>query len=562
MPEPITFPGGVPSEPPSGPAREEREEGGQLSALRGLLVLYAVLLRQKDPRRILHLIATAAPALASCRTQGVVFDGQWSDLLISDESQIVLDKLISKLQTPSQGGVLPLSTAMWGYAYPLLSGVEASGFLVVRAEVIPTQHEQFLLRALAQQGGVAVANAILHARERDHAAQLQEAILALERNVAIQQRLIRVAAAREGQEGIAQAVHDLSGCPTAIEDRYGHLRAWAGGDRPDPYPRQSPERRSALLRQALAAEGPVRDGDRLVSVASTGADIMAVLVLFDQEHRAGEPEQVLLGYASMVLAMEVAHLRSQAVTDLQLRGELVLELLAGDDEISAQNRALALGYDLERPHWVVLVESRHERNSLLDAVRRVARDAAVGSLLAARLGGVVLLADAEPDWNHFYSTLSAELHVTRCRVGVGGRCDSYSDFSRSLREAAQALRLQGAIDDQRGLTVFGDLGIYQLFCDLPDVGSLERLVQRWLGALLECDARSGSQLVATLSAYLESGGNYQAAAQTLSVHRSTVKYRLGRIRDVSGLNLSDADTHFHLQLATRALRARNALQAQ
>ena len=406
------------------------------------------------------------------------------------------------------------------------------------------------------------ANAILHARERDQGAQLRQAILTLERDTAIQQRLLRVAAAREGQEGIAEAVHDLSGFPTAIEDRHGHLRAWAGGHRPDPYPRQSPERQSALFHEALVAGGAVRDGDRLLSVASLGADIMGVVVLFDEEHRAGEAEQVLLGYASMVLAMEVAHLRSQAVTDLQLRGELVLELLAGDDEISAQNRAQALGYDLERPHWVVLVENRQESGSLLDAVRRVARDAAVGSLLASLRGGVVLLADVEPDWNQFYSTLSAEPHVTRCRVGVGSRCDSYGDFSRSLREAAQALRVQGAIDDQRGLTVFGDLGIYQLFCALPDLGSLEQLVQRWLGALLECDARSGSQLVATLSAYLESGRQCRAAAQALSVHRSTVKYRLGRTRDVSGLNLSDADTHFHLQLATRAWRVRNALQAE
>ena len=306
----------------------------------------------------------------------------------------------------------------------------------------------------------------------------------------------------------------------------------------------------------------MRDGDRLISVVGTGADIWGVLVLLDPEHRAGEPERVLLTYASVVLAMEIAYLRTQEATALQLRGELVLELLAGDDEISAQNRAHALGYDLERPHWVVIVESCQETESLLGAVRRVARDAAVGSLLAARPGGVVLLADDEPDWHNFHSSLSAELPVTGCRVGVGGRCDSYRDFARSLREAAQALRLQGAINDERGMTVFGDLGIYQLFYDLPDRRSLDRLVQRWLGALLECDASSGSHLVATLSAYLESAGNYQAAAQTLFVHRSTVKYRLGRIRDVSGLDLSDADTHFHLQLATRAWRVRNAMQAQ
>ena len=134
----------------SRPAGRPEKRGGELSALRGLLILSALLLRQGDPRRILHLVATAAPALASCRTQGVVFDDRWSDLVTSDgESQVFLDELISNLPTPSQGGVLSLSVAAWGFAYPLLSGVEASGFLVVSAEVIPTPHEQFLLRALA-----------------------------------------------------------------------------------------------------------------------------------------------------------------------------------------------------------------------------------------------------------------------------------------------------------------------------------------------------------------------------------------------------------------------------
>ena len=471
----------VSSEPPIGAVREDRGERERPSALQGLLILATLLLRQDDPGRILHTVASAAPAMAPCRTEGVIFDGQWSDLRTSDgESEVFLDTLLGNLETPSEGGMLPLSGAIWGFAYPLLSSVRPLGFLVVSAEVIPTQHEQFLLRALAQQGGVAVANAILHARERDRVARLRQTILALERDAAIQERLIRVAASREGQDGIAQAVHDLSGCPTAIEDRHGHLRAWAGGDRPDPYPSQSLERRRALLHEALAAGGQVRDGDRIFAVASTGADIWGVLVLFDPEHRAGDLERVLLGYASVVLAMETAYLRTQEATDLQLRGELVLELLAGNDEISAKNRARALGYDLERPHWVVIVESRQESESLLGAVRRVARDAAVGSLLAARPGGVILLADDEPDWHDFHSTLSAELHPTGCRVGVGGRCDRYGDFSRSLREAAQALRLQGAINDQRGLTVFGDLGIYQLFCDLSDRGSLDQLVRRWL----------------------------------------------------------------------------------
>jgi hypothetical protein len=45
----------------------------------------------------------------------------------------------------------------------------------------------------------------------------------------------------------------------------------------------------------------------------------------------------------------------------------------------------------------------------------------------------------------------------------------------------------------------------------------------------------------------------------LSTHRNTVKYRLQRIRDISGLDIADPDTRFNLQLATRAGQTLNAL---
>ena len=51
-----------------------------------------------------------------------------------------------------------------------------------------------------------------------------------------------------------------------------------------------------------------------------------------------------------------------------------------------------------------------------------------------------------------------------------------------------------------------------------------------------------------------------ASANALSVHRSTLKYRLNRIRQVSGYDLSLPDNQFNLQLATRAWRTLQALR--
>ncbi|GHE81992.1 hypothetical protein GCM10014715_42070 [Streptomyces spiralis] len=48
-------------------------------------------------------------------------------------------------------------------------------------------------------------------------------------------------------------------------------------------------------------------------------------------------------------------------------------------------------------------------------------------------------------------------------------------------------------------------------------------------------------MVETLSRYFDCGGNYDETADSLAVHRSTLRYRLQRIRDISGHDLAAAD---------------------
>jgi DNA-binding PucR family transcriptional regulator len=78
--------------------------------------------------------------------------------------------------------------------------------------------------------------------------------------------------------------------------------------------------------------------------------------------------------------------------------------------------------------------------------------------------------------------------------------------------------------------------------------------------LLDHDGRRHTSLVTTLGRYLECGRSYDATARALSVHWSMLKYRLQRIREVTGRDLSDPDTCFNLQLATRAWQTLSALR--
>ncbi len=107
---------------------------------------------------------------------------------------------------------------------------------------------------------------------------------------------------------------------------------------------------------------------------------------------------------------------------------------------------------------------------------------------------------------------------------------------------------------------FDDLGVYRLLVGTEDLGEVERFIERWIGTLLEYDEKRNAELVRTLMHYLQHGGNYVATAGSLIVHRNTLKYRLQRIRQISGLDLSDPEVFFNLQLATRAWQTLSALR--
>jgi sugar diacid utilization regulator len=534
----------------------------QLSALRSLLVLSMLLTRQDDEAGILRLVANAVESFGHCVTERILLDGRWTEVRRPLHELSGPD--LTGTVLPQEGAPAGLHDVPWAWAYSLSSPRGPAGFLVVGADQEPAETERFLLQVLAQQAGVALANARVHARERDQAEQLRASNLALRRTMEIHDRLTQVALTGEGQEGIAQAVYGLTGYPAAIEDRFGNLRAWAGPGRPDPYPKDPPEHRDSLLRRAKKAAAPVRDGERLVSVAMLSGNPLGVLVLHDPDETAVGAERVAIEHATTVLSMELARLQTVAEAETRLRSNLVIELIEGTDGLQALNRAQALGYDLGRPHRVVVVEggrSDADLDALFRAVRRGARETRLGSLLAARLRDVVVLADAtQAPWARFWAVVAGELRGTDCRIGVGGRRAAMEEFPHSYQEAQLALRIQKAVGGREHLTLFDDLGVYQVLAAANESASLERFVHQWLGALMDYDATHGSQLVMTLSEYLDRGGNYDATARALSVHRSTLKYRLRRIRDVSGHDLGIPDTQFNLQLASRAWRTAQALR--
>jgi len=543
----------------------------RLSELRALLVISLLMAESVDEEQILELAASSAPGLGPWRIEGYGFtDGRWRPGSSSAPASASLLRQLTALGSGS--GSVELPGDVWAWAYPLRSISGLLGHLVASADREPSAEVRFVIQVLAQQTGVAVSNARLHASERAIAAELAgtnealaETVASLRRSMDIHDRLTQVAVSGEGQHGIAKALHELTGMSVVIEDRYGNLSAWAGPGQPDPYPQESFAKREHLLRRLLRDRQPVRDGERLVLMASPRPDVIGVLALVDPGRQADSADLVALEHGATVLSMELARLRGIADTELRLRRDLVHDLLTGSDDEGAQARAEALDYDLRRPHRVVVVEGKgrsRTQDALLSAVRRALRQTRLPGLFGMISGDVAVITAGQVSWDELRRLIVSDLGGGHCRIGVVGICARPSELPRSLREARLALRLQQALLPSGSVCEYPKLGIFRMLAAIPDLTEVNAFVREWLGSLLDYDARRGAELVHTLTQYLEHGGNYDATAAGLSVHRSTLKYRLQRIRELSGLDLNDPDVHFNLQLATRAWGTLQALRAE
>jgi sugar diacid utilization regulator len=544
-----------------------------------VLTLSMLMTTAADEREILRLATSAMPSLAHCRLEGVHIDEAWRVGAAGKAAGgVPLGPQLAALE--GREGTVDIPGRPWAWAFPLASPAELIGHVVVSADDAPPEPQRFLLAMLVQLAGVAVANARLHERERALTNQLQVTNRSLERSTAaaeqarsdaqrsldIHRLLTAVATAAEGPAGIAHAVHQLTSLPVAVEDRHGSLLAWAGPGEPVPYARSPAGSRQRLLRRAVAAGRPVRHRGRLWSAARSGGEVFGLVALVDASCTARPLDEVVLEHAATVLTLELARLRVVAEAELRVRRDLVEQLLSGERPDDATARAHSFGYDLSQPHRVamfVTARDSYGKDALLHAVRRGARDAGAGSLVVSRPNGVVLLCAGTHDWDRLRVAVEAELGTPgQCRMGLGGVCLHPSDYERSFREARLALRLQEESSGPPSVTSFEDLGVYRLFSQVGDLSTVEAFARRWLGLLVDHDVARRGELVRTLSAYVECGGSYEATAAALNVHRSTLRYRLGRIKDLSGLDLNDPDTRFNVQLATRAWSTVGAVRRQ
>ncbi len=340
----------------------------------------------------------------------------------------------------------------------------------------------------------------------------------------------------------------------AVTDAWGATLAVAA--------RSPADERSLLARGENVDVYPLRVADTPVGT----------LLLNARDGEAGTMRRLLV----TLIASEVERVHAPERLAESAAGELLRALLrrelADRDEIL--ERAGPLADALQEGTCLIVVRAHPQaptgegwRGQLRTLAERGARQVA-GAAVAA-LGDRPGIVGAEllvlvPTADEQSAARAADTVLTELSSGSAGITFAvgYSriaadpgDLPRAAGEALLAANVaQGGKADAP--LAFDSTGAYRLLLSamLENPGELERFYAETVEPLVTYDQQYETELVKTLETFLDADGNVAGTAQRLFTHRHTVYYRLERVRELSGLDVSSSDGREKLSLGLKSMR--------
>jgi GAF domain-containing protein len=245
----------------------------------------------------------------------------------------------------------------------------------------------------------------------------------------------------------------------------------------------------------------------------------------------------------------------EELTEKNLIKDFFEELAGGHRRGDLEGRAARLGCDLAKPHLVLVAEPAH------DPLERGLRLTAPGSLFDRREDSLralvkIPLAGVEPLLERL-RRIHADLEQP-VSIGVSTVCAGEATFTDGFAEAREALLGTMVVRGEPAVLSYEELGAYKYLLRVAVDGRIRDATVDAVALLAEYDAQRGAQLVSTLEEFLRRHGSISATSEALYVHPNTLRQRLRRIAELSGLDLR-RDDWLMIEIAVKMVKLQQAL---
>ena len=288
-----------------------------------------------------------------------------------------------------------------------------------------------------------------------------------------------------------------------------------------------------------------RELARAISLAQTLDLVRTVIGVVEREiaDLAGPQEAELSREAVLRYSREVAFAAAEVYAkaaeargawDARLESLVVDAVIRGEADESMQSRAAALGWGDISPVTVIVGSTPAQGSgAVLDILHRTARRAGSELLVAVHGQRMICILGPVADDLEVASTLAP--HLGEGPLVIGPVVPHLFAAGRSARAALSGHAAAPAWPmAPRPVRSDDLLAERALAGDQPARTALATRVIRPL------QQSSGGHLLETVAAYLDQDRGVEAAARALFVHPNTVRYRLSRVADTIGYDLTDA----------------------
>jgi PucR family transcriptional regulator, purine catabolism regulatory protein len=382
----------------------------------------------------------------------------------------------------------------------------------------------------------------------------------LQRGIAIHKRLERLVLEESGLDEVVRALAAAIGGAVCVLSARGEPIATKT------FRRQIPAAAMAAISEEVrrrsgefAPDHPEMAGRTLVlpiSIRGKGAP-QAWLVAARDAGGLGDFERLILQQAVTVVALELMRQRAMRDTERRLAGDVLAEALTGRpsaNELAVRMRPFGVGAQA-----AVLVFAGPDGAPPAQAegdLDRFLADAGVGALVAVRERLLCAVVDASDDTDPVaLATRAREALIPEHGAlrAAASRPAPVGSLRRTFHEARCALEAAGLANGAApAVASYRDLGAFQLLLSLQDDDALRLYCDSVLGPLEDGSGEYGDELLRSLEAFIEQNGQWEKAARELYCHRHTLRYRIRRVEELTGRDLSSARDRIEFWLALRA----------
>ncbi|MCL4250648.1 MAG: PucR family transcriptional regulator ligand-binding domain-containing protein [Anaerolineae bacterium] len=299
--------------------------------------------------------------------------------------------------------------------------------------------------------------------------------------------------------------------------------------------------------------------ERILAPIVVHGDLYGYIWIIADDRPLSDLDRLAIESGATVAALMIFYQEAVQSAEASLKGGLLTQLIQGEPgrEAVLADQSLRYGLDLTAPLVLLVVESGDRSSQrLLQIDRRVNRLAMMQgwhAVIGQFAGHVVILSQASDDSAKLAVAVrdAAQMPGVNVRIAISQSMIGAGQVSTLYAQCQDTLHIANRLGNGQTIIKFDQLGyLYTLL----RAGNVALDTNQYVPGVRLLREEQNADLFDTLEVYLDNGGNGMQTAKVLNIHRSTLIYRLDRIKEICAIDLGDPIVRTNLQVAIKLIR--------